>query len=164
MNEFLPAPARRHPALRIATEIAVGLIGVAFIVCALAVGQRWLDRHFLPSFFISREMHVRLETAARVVIATIGAVLALVVRPRIGRLAGHAPMTIVNAVIAAVLALAAGGLALRWTHVQPAAWLFANQEPLRQRDQALGWTLVPSRVGHNLIGGRSLDYAIDPSG
>src|SRR5262245_41586771 len=164
MNGIPDHLARRHRALRITTEVTVGVIGAALIVGALAVSQRWLDRHFLPSFFVSREMYVRLETAARVTMATVGALLALLVRPRLGRLAAHAPTMIVSALIAALLAVAAGEVVLRLTHVQPAAWLFANQEPLRRSDQTLGWTLVPSRIGHNVIGGRQLDYAIDPSG
>src|SRR5262249_42015363 len=65
---------------------------------------------------------------------------------------------------AIVFAVAGGELALRFIHLQPGAWLFPDQEPRRQRDAALGWTLVPARVGRKMIGGRQVEYAIDASG
>src|SRR5439155_1707051 len=66
--------------------------------------------------------------------------------------------------IAAVLALVAGELVLRRVHLQPAAWLFADEEPRRRPDPTLGWTLVPARAGRNTIGGRAIEYAIDAAG
>ena len=37
---------------RLTVECAVALIGVACVVTAVLAHQRWLDRHFLPSFFV----------------------------------------------------------------------------------------------------------------
>src|SRR5262249_692198 len=54
--------------------------------------------------------------------------------------------------------------ALRSIRIQPAAWLFPAQEPRRQRDETLGWTLVPGRTGRKRIGGREVEDAIDRSG
>jgi hypothetical protein len=48
--------------------------------------------------------------------------------------------------------------------VPPAEWLFHEEEPRRQPDARLGWTLVPSRTGQLTIGGRAIEYAIDRRG
>jgi len=42
--------------------------------------------------------------------------------------------------------------------------LSAEDEPRRQSDARLGWTWVPGRTGHKRIGGRVIEYAIDPAG
>ena len=53
----------------------------------------------------------------------------------------------------------------RWyVKVQPAEWLFPDEEPRRQPDPRLGWTFVPARAGHKTIGGRDITYAFDPHG
>ncbi|MGH3429200.1 MAG: hypothetical protein ACRDQZ_16800, partial [Mycobacteriales bacterium] len=67
-------------------------------------------------------------------------------------------------VIAAVLALGAGELALRHLDLRPVEWLLPNDEPRRQPDPRLGWIWVPARTGHKSIGGRVIDYVIDPAG
>src|SRR5712691_6402579 len=71
---------------RVIAEIAVASIGGAFLACALAANQDWLDRHFLPSWFLPRHWYVLIETCARLVMAALGASLALFARPRVGRL------------------------------------------------------------------------------
>jgi len=63
-----------------------------------------------------------------------------------------------------VLALVASNLMLRLVHLRPGEWLSAKDEPRRQPDPQLGWTWVPARTGHKNIGGRGIDYAIDPAG
>jgi hypothetical protein len=66
--------------------------------------------------------------------------------------------------VAAVLALGASELVLQRVHLQPGEWLLPDEEPRRQPDERLGWTLVPSRVGHSRIGGRTIEYAFDGHG
>lgn len=156
-------PAGQHVARAIA-EIAIASLGCALVACAVVANQRWLDRHFLPSFFLPRGWYVRVETGIRIVLAAFGALLALVVRPRLGRSAAAAPERMPAVAIAAVLALGAGELALRRVHLQPVAWLVADEEPRRQPDPTLGWTLVPARVGRRIVGGRTVEYAIDAAG
>jgi len=163
VNEFTLSIAERNRTTRIITEVAAAALGAGLLALALALNQRWLDRHFLPWFFLSRAWIVGIETSVRVAFAAIGVAL-LWLRPRIGRLAAQAPLMMLSVAAAALLAVAAGELALRHLHLQPAAWLFAEQEPRRQHDATLGWTLVPSRVGRKTIGGRQIDYAIDSSG
>ena len=138
-----------HPVARLLVESAVALFGAALLATALLANQRWLDRHFLPSFFITRQTYVLLETTARFALGALGVSLALVVRPRIGRVAARTPAVllprVLSVAIAAALALAASELVLRYAQLRPAEWLGRDQEPRRQADQRLGWTFVPLR-------------------
>jgi hypothetical protein len=153
-----------YPVARLLVESAVALFGVALLASALLAHQRWLDRHFLPSFFLTRQTYVLLETMARFALGALGVLLALVVRPRIGRIAARTPILLLHVAIAAALALAASELVLRYAHLRPAEWLGRDQEPRRQPEPRLGWTFVPSRSGHGAIGGRIVDYTFDSAG
>ena len=145
-------------------EITVASIGGAFLGGALAANQRWLDSHFLPSWFLPRPWYVVLEVFVRVVMAALGVSLALFARPRIGRAVARAPARARDAAIAVVLALGAGELVLRRVHLGAAEWLVPDEEPRRRVDSRLGWTFVPARTGHNTVGGRVIEYALDPAG
>jgi hypothetical protein len=153
-----------YPAIRLFAECAVGLCGVVLLATAILANQRWLDRHFLPSFFLTRHTYVLLETIARCAIGVLGVALALVVRPRIGRVVARTPARVLHVAIAAALALAASELVLRRVQLRPAEWLGRDQEPRRQAEPRLGWTFVPSRTGHGAIGGRVVDYTFDAAG
>jgi hypothetical protein len=96
--------------------------------------------------------------------AVLGVWLALVARRRVGRFTARTPAGALRIVIAVVLAIGASNLMLRLVHLRPAEWLSANDEPRRQLDPRLGWTWVPGRTGHKSIGGRIIDYSIDPAG
>jgi hypothetical protein len=150
-------------------EIAVASIGVLFLACAVAADQRWLDRHFLPSHTVSRQLHVLVESLARVVVAGLGALLALVARPRIGRLAARVPAgtLLADAVVtslAVMLALGTSELVLRRTFRRAAEEQPADLEPFRRPDPLLGWTFVPARTGRDTVGGRVIEYTFDPHG
>ena len=149
---------------RVIAEIAVASIGGALLACALAANQDWLDRHFLPSFFLPRHWYVRIEAFVRLMMAALGVSLMLLARPRVGRFAARAPARALHVTIAAVLAVGASELALRGVHLRAAEWLLPDEEPRRRRDPRLGWTFVPARTGHNTIGGRVIDYAFDSAG
>jgi hypothetical protein len=153
-----------YPVARLLAETAVASFAVMLLAAALLANQRWLDRHFLPSFFLTRQTYVLLETIVRVVLGILGVSLALVVRPYIGRVVARTPGRVLHVAIAAALALAASELVLRRVHLRPAEWLGRDQEPRRQADTRLGWTFVPSRTGHGAIGGRVVDYAFDAAG
>jgi len=43
---------------RVVAEVAVASLGAALLICALLANQQWLDRHFMPSFFLSRSTFV----------------------------------------------------------------------------------------------------------
>jgi hypothetical protein len=145
-------------------EIAVASIGSALLVCALLANQRWLDRHFLPSWFLPRQWYVLIESSVRVVMAAVGVSLALFVRPHVGRFVASAPARVLHSAIAAVLALGASELVLRRVHLRAAGWLLVDEEPRRRPDPRLGWTFVPARTGHSTVSGRVVDYAFDPAG
>src|SRR6266478_2008477 len=82
--------SRDRCAARLTIEtLAVGL-GAALVVGAIAANQSWLDRHFLPSFFIPRHWYVLIESTVRVVVGATGVLLA-VNSSRLARLMTHAP-------------------------------------------------------------------------
>ena len=152
-----------HQAARRAVEIAVALLGCALLGVALLANQGWLDRHFLPSFFLTRRTYVLLETIARCAIGGVGVFL-LLVRARLARLVTQSPGRVLHVAIAAALALVASELVLRYAQLRPAEWLGRDQEPRRMADARLGWRFVPSRTGRGTIGGRTVDYAFDAAG
>src|SRR5258705_2523215 len=66
------------------TEITVTLIGIALAACAVVFDGRWLDAHFLPSFFVSRSVYILVAWLVRIATAAIGVALVLFLRRRIG--------------------------------------------------------------------------------
>lgn len=150
-------------------EIAVVLIAIAALACAFVADHQWFDRHFLPSFVLSRRMYALVVSLARVVMAALAVALAFLARPRIGRLVAGAPIRtfIANAgciLLAIVLALGTSELILRRTFGHAAEERPGDEEPLRRRDPRLGWVFVPSRKGYEKNGGRVVEYAFDASG
>lgn len=105
-----------------------------------------------------------LQTLGRFAFAIVGSWLALIARRRVGRFAEQAPARMFHLIIAVVLALGASELVLTHMHLRPAEWLSAKDEPRRQPDPRVGWTWIPARTGHKSIGGRFIEYAIDPAG
>src|SRR5215470_17342769 len=96
--------AFKHFAARAATEIVVASVGGAILTCAIVANQRFLDRHFVPSFFLPRHWYVVLETLGRLVMAALGIWLITLARLRAGRFASRAPVRALHFVIATVLA------------------------------------------------------------
>jgi hypothetical protein len=152
------------PRSRVPIEIAIVLAGGTLVACALAANRTWLDRHFLPSFFLPRRWYVLIETVVRIGLAAVGLSLALVARRRIAHMAVSALSQAIPVTMAVLLALGAGELVLRSERFRSHGWTMADEEPRRRPDPRLGWTLEPARTGHNQIAGRILDYAIDPAG
>ena len=166
MRQFLPriqTPRRDRFAATIVIEAVTAAIGIALIVAAVVANQSWLDRHFLPSFFIPRRWYVLIESIVRGAIATAGLVLTLG-RSRLAHRVVGAPAMTVTVLAAAGLAIASSELALRWILPQPTEWLIREEEPRRQDDPQLGWVLTPARIGHSTVSGRTVDYAIDAAG
>src|SRR5260370_40242398 len=114
---------------RVIMETAVASIGIALLSCALIANQRFLDRHFVPSFFLPRHWYVVLQTSGRLAMAVLGMWLALVARRRTGRFAARTPAGALRIVIAVILAIGASELVLKRVHLRPAAWLAAADEP-----------------------------------
>src|SRR5262249_16916193 len=98
-----------------AAVIAVVCLGAAFAVSALAANQPWLDRHFLPSFFVPRSWYVLIERIVRLVIGTVG-VLLVFVAPRVGPMIQRSPARVAHVGLAVVLALGMSELVLSRVH------------------------------------------------
>src|SRR5436309_6145724 len=111
---------------RVIAEIAFASVGTALLVCALISNQGFLDRHFVPSFFLPRHWYVLLEMFGRLVMTILGVLLVFVARPRAARFAARAPARAVHVIIALVLAFGASELLLRHVHLRPVEWLSAN--------------------------------------
>jgi len=141
----------------------VAAIGLALVVAAVAANQPWLDRHFLPSFFLPRDWYVWIESSLRAAFAVAGLGLMLT-RGRVARTLTSAPVLTLQVFLAALLAVGAGEFAVRWMDLRPTGWLQPEEEPRRQPDPQLGWVLVPGRLGHASVSGRSIDYATDAAG
>src|ERR1700738_5319417 len=116
---------------RVTVETAVASVGIALLSCALIANQRFLDRHFVPSFFLPRHWYVVLQTSARLAMAVLGTWLAFVARRRTGRLAARTPAGALRIVMAVVVALGASELVLNRVHLRPGEWLRAGDDPRR---------------------------------
>jgi len=160
---LLPAGHSQRFATYSPVQIAVAAVGVAIVGCAFAANQRWLDSHFLPSFFLSRISYVLVESALRFTTAALG--LGIVLRSRwLGRFIAENPARSFYIAVAVVLAISASEFVLRQMHFLATMEEPPQNEPRRRRDPRLGWVLVPSRAGYRNIGGRDIEYAIDASG
>jgi hypothetical protein len=167
-HHLAPTVRSERLAARLITETAVVGIGIALVACAFAAGRQWLDRHFLPSFVVSRRVFMLIASLARVLTAGFGLALAFV-GSRIGRFVARVPagrlMADMGSILLAItLALGTSELVLRRTFGHAAEERPADEEPLRKRDPRLGWLFVPARTGHEKIGGREIEYAFDPAG
>jgi hypothetical protein len=156
-------------AARVAAEIVVALIGIVLLVCAIRADQGWLDRHFMPSFFVSRRVYVQAASSARIATGALALALMFIARPRIGRLVARVPArTLIGDLarisLAVALALGTSEVVLRRTFRRAAMERPADEVPYRHGDQRLGWTFVPARAGRETAGGRTVEYAFDSSG
>jgi len=147
------------------TEAAVAGLGVALIAAAVAAGQGWWDRHFMPVFAIDLSTMVAAEQAVRGLIALAGAALALVLRRPIAAALTRATFGgAARILLAVVLALGASEIILRShpPHAVDADPL--EREPRRQADPWLGWEFVPARSLVAEEAGRRVPYSFDAAG
>jgi hypothetical protein len=156
-------------AARVAAEIVVALLGILLLVCAIRADRGWLDRHFMPPFFVSRRVYVQAISSARVATGALAVALMLVARPRIGRFVSRVPARTLVAdaariSLAVALALGTSELVLRRTFRRAAMERPADEVPYRRRDQRLGWSFVPARTERDRVGGRMVEYAFDSAG
>jgi len=144
-------------------------VGIALVACGLIADRPWFDRHFLPSFFVSRHLYLLAFSLVRTAVAAIGIMLAIRVRPRLGRYVARMPATDVTADVARItlaffLALGTSELILRLTFRRSSEEQPASQAPLRRRDPTLGWVFVPDRSSHDSTAGRTVEYTFDSVG
>jgi hypothetical protein len=138
-------------ASRIIAETLVALGGLALILGALGADQAWVDRHFLPNFFVPHAAIMPVVSTVRIIMIVLGGVLVLFIRPALGRLAARRSTGQVFAgtarfLLAIALALVSSELVLR-SSFWPPAQKRENAEPLRRADPVLGWTVLPARTG-----------------
>jgi hypothetical protein len=147
-------------------EIAIAFVGLDLLVAAMLANQRWLDHHFLPSFYTSRADYVRIETVVRISVAVLGLALTFGVRRPLAKFITYKPVLAFQILLAVLLAFPATELILRirHRHVLMAEEYPAEIEPSRQRDSRLGWLFVPARTGYQWVGNRKVEYAIDSNG
>ena len=149
----LGEPALEPPVvLRRREELA--FFSLVLIAWAVIANQQWFDRHFLPTFFLSRETYVRGEWLGRAAAAVLGASLALVIRPRAGRFIAHHATLTINIALAIVMAVGTSEMILSQLHRHASGAEPAGQEPRRRLDAQLGWTFVPARAARHKEPGR----------
>jgi hypothetical protein len=148
--------------VRLVNVITV-VIGAGLVIAAIAANQSWLDRHFLPSFFLPRAWYVRIEMIVRMALGAAG-MACVFWRSRLARALTRTPGTTLSIVVAVGAAVGAGEFTLRTIRLRPTEWLLADEEPRRQVDTELGWVLAPGRTGRVEVGGRTIEYAIDAHG
>lgn len=152
---------RRHRLI----EAALAGLGIALILAALAAGQWWWDRHFMPIFAITRSTLVAAEMAVRGLIGLAGAALLLVLQRPIAAALSRADFGgALRILLAVVLGLGAGELMLRAHPPYPHDADPLKLEPRRQADPWLGWEFVPARSAVAEEGGRRVSYSFDTAG
>lgn len=149
--------------------LGVGGAGVLLALGACAANQAWLDRHFLPLFFFSREKALLQESLVRIACGLVGLGLIFIVWLILDRLARRMTTREIAAAAARILfalglAFAGSELLLARNYVHAAAEGPLKEEPLRRPDPLLGWSFVPAHQGRASVGGRMIAYATDPHG
>jgi hypothetical protein len=147
------------------TEAALAGLGIALILAALAAGQGWWDRHFMPIFAIERPTMVAAEIAVRALIGLAGAALLVVLRRPIAAALSRASIGgALRIFLAVVLALGTSELILRAHPPHPHDADPLEQEPRRHADPWLGWEFVPARSVVAEEAGRRVSYSFDAAG
>ena len=150
---------------RLIAEVSLAGLGIALLMFALAAGQGWWDRHFLPIFAVERVTIVTAERTVRGLVVLSGAALLLILRRPLAAVLTRATLGgTLRIIVAILLALGAGELIL---HAQPAHPRDADplqREPRRQPDPRLGWVFVPARSVVVQEAGRRVSYTFDAAG
>jgi hypothetical protein len=146
-------------------EAVLAGLGIALTLAALAAGQGWWDRHFMPVFAIERSTMVAAEMAVRGLIGLAGAALLVVLRRPIAAALSRASIGgALRIFLAVVLALGTSELILRAHPPHPHDADPLEQEPRRQTDPWLGWEFVPARSVVAEEAGRRVSYSFDAAG
>jgi hypothetical protein len=168
VTQAAAAPGPAPPLRSLLAEALAMLAGAVLLAAAVMADPAWFDRHFVRAFFIPRPLFLGFETAIRASLAIAGAALALVLRPRLGRLAVRPAAELawgsLRIVIAVVLALWLGELGLSAAFSRAAEQGGPTQEPLRRTEPRLGWVFESSHASRVMQAGRLVDYAFDAHG
>ncbi len=156
--------ARRWTAQGLASAI-----GLALLALSWRADRAWFDRHFLPVFFVPYPVYRIGETVARCALALAGLGVLAWAAPAFGRWAQRSSTKAMagdaaRIVLALALAAGLGEAGLRLIFPRSTEAPKSGVEPLRRADPRLGWAFVPSRVAHQTVQGRRIDYAFDANG
>ncbi|MBV9931477.1 MAG: hypothetical protein JO013_11105 [Alphaproteobacteria bacterium] len=164
-------PSKGGDAARAGTsvQLVAAAAGIALLYAAWCMDRGWAERHFLPAWAYPWETQLRILLALRIAVALAGLAVLLAVRPWAARAARsgrgrQALGSVIGALLAVALAFVAVELILHTRTWQSAQERWDNQEPLRARDAAYGWTFVPNHRGAVALHGRTVHYATGPFG
>jgi hypothetical protein len=153
----------------LAANLTITCIGLVLILLAAAADRNWADRHFLPTFAWSQSSQQELVMGARVLLALLGLAFLVLIRPRAARVAsaGHGRRLLLGVLFGALAVAAAVGATEAVLQTRP--WhasqdRLASRDPMRRRDDLLGWTSNPNHHYEPIIDGRRIDYATDRFG
>ena len=147
------------------SEIAVASIGIALVVCAVLANQRWLDRHFLPSWFLPHRWYVLIESSVRVVMAAVGVSLALPRACTCRTLHRDSAGTDCSTWPRGGLALGASELVLRRVHAPRGGVAGARRRAAPPSRSAARLDLrAGASPATTTVGARVIDYSFDPAG
>jgi hypothetical protein len=147
------------------TEALLVASGITLALAAVAAGQPWWDRHFLPMFAIEHSTLAMAEQTMRGLIAVFGVTFAVLLRrPIAAALSQATPGGVARVLLAIVLGLGASELILRTHPPHPHDADPLEREPRRQTDAWLGWVFVPARSVSVMEAGRQVSYSFDAAG
>lgn len=157
---------------RIAAEAGLGALAALLFACAAHCDLPWFERHaFLPYGFVQLRP-TWVATLVRLGLGVAGALVVLVIRPRVARAVSRHPWRSLGlGSLRLALAVALALVATEWT--LRARW----QRRVRHRDTdsilqlrlghsdpRLGWAFDRSRTADVPIGGRTVRFAVDAEG
>ncbi len=145
-------------------ETVLAITGLALILAAVLADRAWLDRHFLPGFYVTAGLYATMLFRARAIAAILGALLAFVLRRPLARLLARNPSLTLQAALAVVMAFVTSEMILRRQVFRATEEVPAMEEPRRRLDPMLGWMIVPARRGIHDRNGVRVEYAFDERG
>lgn len=148
----------------VAIQAAIAAVGCAVVLAAIAADRAWLDAHFLPSFWYSRQEMLETEQRVRLAVAAAGVVITLFARKGVAHAIAREPLYLLTTSMAVTMALGVTELVLRMRHVGAAEEVAPRYEPRRHLDARLGWLFDPARAGYDLHLGQRYEYAFDRNG
>jgi hypothetical protein len=154
-----------HLWLRIVVEALVALLGLWLVVWGFRVDRSWFETHTLWRYCAIDPAELRRASVERWMVGCTGTVLALVVRPKLGRWAARpirreSVVSTARIAVAALLALVASDLVLRLKMHGDGPRIFL---PFSKADARYEWDNTASHTVAT-YGERSVRYDIDAAG
>jgi hypothetical protein len=150
-------------------NFGLGALALLLLLAALGMGERWAERHFLPTWSYGWETQLRILFWLRLAVGGLGLSVLLLLRPWArhavaagrGRQALAASLSAAAAIALAFVAVEGILHTRSWRSTQE-RW--DREEPLRAPDAEYGWTFVPDHAGTAALHGRIVHYDTGTSG